>query len=1005
MPGARLGGIYVDIRAGVMQFGKDLDKAKLQATTATQKMQAKFDSINWRRAGLAAVAFGGVVAVAMKKAVDAASDLEEATNKFTTVFHKTKVSAAEFEKVLVKSYTMSTRAARTHLSAVGDLLKPMGLTEKAALDMAFASAKLAADIGSFNDQPTAAVLNNIKSALVGEYEPMRKFGVALSAARVATEALNMGLADTKENLTAGHKAQAAFKLIMEGSKDAIGDVARSSESYALQVKQLQANWEDFLAKVGQPLMENLAGILKNFNGWVAVNKELIDQKVQETIDSIRVSVETLYNLATGVSGQIAEVGVIGFLLFGKFSPLRLVGVLYLVNDTLKAIGADVGSFMDSANQAGEAIGKMWDILTGKERETDPVVYVGKITGQMDALGVAAETAGTAIADAMKEPIEYVGDLSAANEEWAGIIAEIEGNYKAVSAAQKEHFEKNQEYIKNQQSATEKLYNSLKFKAAGYYAWQAAQIQADYQANLQAGVDKELAETARIERMKQLEEDLYTWKKTRADQWKTEWDGINAELEAGHATMTTNLQTAWELYEQARLVASDATNIWLGSSYGNAVKAIYDAIKVILPQIIALWTGKAVGESAKGMTWQQKAAAMLKMAGKAVIAYGAAKKAWTKAESGGWLASHQQGGIINQGSGHADDVYLGHRAGSQIMGMGGEYVINKKSTNKYLDLLDAINRDEVYKPCGNKVGYATGGPLDDDPNMWKETADSFNITAAETFIEYFLKSKGNWKKALAKAAIALGTTVGMSFLVKKAATTTKLGDWLVPSLPKLKWDDLDFAEGGQVPEGNQPAGFKFKFPPWIIPPFKGKPCLPGFPGWPGCLVPKLPNKNCLLLQTPKGMWDAIVDSTRQPLKKATQSLLTPGDFKPLEGDMNWWKGWLKEQHAYVTKLFADCGLGPGGLPITPGFPGMASGGYLGSYRAGGVLPADGFYLGHQGETIVPKEATPALIGGGASGPINITVQIGDDEFGAYIAKVSDSVRVKAEKLGVGERPLY
>jgi len=74
--------------------------------------------------------------------------------------------------------------------------------------------------------------------------------------------------------------------------------------------------------------------------------------------------------------------------------------------------------------------------------------------------------------------------------------------------------------------------------------------------------------------------------------------------------------------------------------------------------------------------------------------------------GGWIGTHPNGGIISQGSGIRDDVYLGRTENTRHWGMGGEFVVNKESTAKYADLLMAINSGWMNKVTD--TGFAAGG---------------------------------------------------------------------------------------------------------------------------------------------------------------------------------------------------------------------------------------------------------------------------------------------------------
>lgn len=217
--------------------------------------------------GPAMLALGGGAGVAeiLSQSVKSASDLAEVSSKFNTVFTGQTALAETWAQTMVDGYAMSTREARQYLSAMQDLLVPMGMNAEAAGKMSNEVVKLAADLGSFNNKETSQVMDDIQSALVGNYETMKKYGVVLSASVVEQEALRMGLKKTKDELTAADKAQAAYSLIVKGSQAAIGDMARTQDGYANQLKKAKATVEDITAAIGDGLQTELAGLLKWFN--------------------------------------------------------------------------------------------------------------------------------------------------------------------------------------------------------------------------------------------------------------------------------------------------------------------------------------------------------------------------------------------------------------------------------------------------------------------------------------------------------------------------------------------------------------------------------------------------------------------------------------------------------------------------------------------------------------------------------------------------------------------
>jgi hypothetical protein len=114
----------------------------------------------------------------------------------------------------------------------------------------------------------------------------------LSATKIQQEALNAGLANTKDELTEADKAMTAYRLILEGSADAIGDVARSQGSYAYEVRRLNANIDDLKTEIGKELLPVFSDMLENTNQWISDNDELLKQRIPEYVESFASGVET-----------------------------------------------------------------------------------------------------------------------------------------------------------------------------------------------------------------------------------------------------------------------------------------------------------------------------------------------------------------------------------------------------------------------------------------------------------------------------------------------------------------------------------------------------------------------------------------------------------------------------------------------------------------------------------------------------------------------------------------
>lgn len=132
-------------------------------------------------------------------------------------------------------------------------------SKAAAMSREFAI--LAQDLGSFFNTDTQTAIDKLRSGLSGESEPLRDFGVFLTEAKVKAQALAMGLQPVNGELTEQQKIMARYALIMAETKNAQGDVARTSQSTANRIRASQAAWANLQVVVGQRLVPALTPLL------------------------------------------------------------------------------------------------------------------------------------------------------------------------------------------------------------------------------------------------------------------------------------------------------------------------------------------------------------------------------------------------------------------------------------------------------------------------------------------------------------------------------------------------------------------------------------------------------------------------------------------------------------------------------------------------------------------------------------------------------------------------
>ena len=182
----------------------------------------------------------------------------------------------------------------------------MGMTTDQSAKMSMGITGLASDLASFNNMEVGDVLEKMRAGLTGETEPLKALGVNINAAAVSAKAMSMGIVKatvdiakvteaqfkydeaTKKSieatqkygiasdeakkaaieqgkaeralndalegkmpdLTAAQKAQATYALIMEQTKTAQGDFARTSDGLANSQRINNALFADAAATLG-----------------------------------------------------------------------------------------------------------------------------------------------------------------------------------------------------------------------------------------------------------------------------------------------------------------------------------------------------------------------------------------------------------------------------------------------------------------------------------------------------------------------------------------------------------------------------------------------------------------------------------------------------------------------------------------------------------------------------------------------------------------------------------
>ena len=261
----------------------------------TKEVQGMFDGLisSAKKVGAAiaaAFAIKQIVSFA-KECIELGSDLEEVQNVVDVTFGKMSGKIEEFAKTAATQFGLSELSAKQYTSTMGAMLKSMGFAGDEVADMSIKMAGLAADMASFYNLETDEAFAKIRSGISGETEPLKQLGVNLSEANLEQFRLNQGMETAYSKMSQQEKALLRYNYLLSVTSDAQGDFARTSDSWANQLKILKLQFDSIKADLGQGFINIFKPVLKMINA------------VLQGIAKLASSFKAFTNLITGKSGD------------------------------------------------------------------------------------------------------------------------------------------------------------------------------------------------------------------------------------------------------------------------------------------------------------------------------------------------------------------------------------------------------------------------------------------------------------------------------------------------------------------------------------------------------------------------------------------------------------------------------------------------------------------------------------------------------------------------------
>ena len=298
-----------------------------------------------------------------KSAIGFGSAITEIENVVDVSFGSMADEAYKFASTAKEQFGLSELAAKQYSGTMMAMMKSSGVAQDAASKMSISLAGLAGDIASFYNIDTDTAFQKIRSGISGEIEPLRQLGINLSVANMEAYALSRGITTSYNAMSQAEKVALRYNYLMSATGDVQGDFARTSGTWANQVRLLTLNFQSLSAVIGQGL---IAGILPAIQALNALMSKLMQAANAFRNFMYVLMGKKLKGSQSGVSDIVSNLGGI------------------------ETAGDDASSGLDDATSSAKKLKKALSVL--------PFDQLNQLADNSDNSGTASKSLGSGLGD-------------------------------------------------------------------------------------------------------------------------------------------------------------------------------------------------------------------------------------------------------------------------------------------------------------------------------------------------------------------------------------------------------------------------------------------------------------------------------------------------------------------------------------------------------------------------------------------------------------------------------
>ena len=373
MAGTELGSAYISVGLGTNTLGPEIKKvfggiegdAGAAGATAGKSFSGKFSGF-MKSAALPALGVVGGIGLMAKGFGDLAATAEQNVGAVETVFGKASAGVGAFAANSANAVGLSSSSYNELSAVTGTALKSAGVSVDELASKNDALITRGADMASVFGGTTAEAVQSMGAAFRGEFDPLERYGLTLTASQVSAELAARGQDKLGGAALEAAKKQATMDLIMKQSAGSAGNFAKESDTAAGAQQRASAAWDDASAKLGEallPIMTTVATKVSEMSKWISENSGLVTGLAIGI--GILAGVIAVWSVVQGILNLVMLASPITWIILGIVALIAAIVLLVMNWDAVVAFLTQIwGGFINWIVQVLDGFVVWWNQMWG-----------------------------------------------------------------------------------------------------------------------------------------------------------------------------------------------------------------------------------------------------------------------------------------------------------------------------------------------------------------------------------------------------------------------------------------------------------------------------------------------------------------------------------------------------------------------------------------------------------------------------------------------------------------